>query len=67
MSGGVTSTAKDQVVVLVFGERTSKDSRLTTPRVEGVQITLTMLRQQGRWLVSAVVSAGSGGANATTC
>jgi hypothetical protein len=66
-SGGVESTGPGTVTVLVFGERTAKDSRSSTPQVSQLQVALTMVRQGKGWLVDGVVSNGSGGSGKPTC
>jgi hypothetical protein len=66
-AAGVESSTDGRVVVLVFAELTTTNSRLSAPMVEAIQVSLTMEKQGSSWKVNGVVSKGSGGSNQSAC
>jgi Mce-associated membrane protein len=53
-AAGLQRASADQVVVLLFVNQTTTSNRLERPQVDQNRVEMTMVKKQGRWLISQV-------------
>lgn len=67
LAAGVTTASKDAVTVLAFMQLTSTNSVKTGKAINEAQISLSMVKQHGRWLLAGTSANGAGGGGAPSC
>jgi Mce-associated membrane protein len=60
LSVGVRDASADRVDVLAFVQTTSSSKAKTTKEINEIQLTLTMVKQHGKWLLASTSANGSG-------
>lgn len=67
LAAGVTSASKNAVTVLAFMQLTSTNSVKKGQEINEAQISVSMVRQHGRWLLAGTSANGSGSVGHPSC